>query len=217
MNQLALRLFSVAAIAAVLAAGHPFSAPTAFACTCGSTMLESAASADIVVVGTVTAWAPTGSPGASIFTPIELDLRVERVLKGNPGETVRFVEHTSYAPSQGAAYLWAGTSGACGTFAADPTGHRALYALSEQPDGTLRAGRCSGTYLGIGVDPNSVGGTGADEYIAQVEAALAAVGLPHTGTGQRRRVPSPIAIGVPAVATAGLALTAGALFLERRR
>jgi hypothetical protein len=179
-------------------------------------MIENAASADIVVVGTVTRWTPTGSAGVSIFKPIELTLSVERILKGSASETIRFVESTSYAPAEGATHQWAGGSGACGTFDADPTGVRALYALRHTPEGTLAAGRCSGTYLGIGGDPNAVGGVDGESYIAQVEAALAAAGLPNTGTGPTRRNESPIPLGSLALVTMSVALGGLALCVGRR-
>jgi hypothetical protein len=196
------RLASLTLAATVLAAGLPFRAPTALACSCDNrNMKEVIDSVDAIVIGSVTSWIPTGPADETAFRPIELTLDVERVLKGSPPDPLTISEPRSYSEFP-TGPQWAGSAGACGTFDADPTGVRAVYFL--RGSSTFSAGRCSGTQFGIGVEQIDV-----DGYVGEVEAALSGKVLPDTGSGPSpNRWPLLAVVSLTAVGIA--AIVAGA-------
>ena len=223
MSSSAFRRLSAILVGVLLATSLPLFVPKAQACSCDSRE-EGWVRADYVFVGRVIGWdvLPDPNPVSSFYLPIELTVDVERVLKGEPPALLTFVDRATFTyrpdPADPTQQLdhWVGSGGACGTFDVDPTGVRALYALSSRSDGVLAAGMCSGTYLRaeLGV-PGGVT-TPLDDVIALAEAALGVQRLPDTGAG-----PAPsggVALPVLALAVSGAALAAaGGLLVVRRR
>ena len=221
MSRIVYRLLPAALVGVLLATSLPLFVPKAQACSCAYSREEAWVRAEYVVVGRISGWEVLSDPNpAPSFLTIKLTVDVERVLKGEPPAPLTFVERASFSyrpdPADPAQQLdqWAGSSGSCGTFDADPTGVRALYSLYSLPDGELEAGLCSGTYLGPGVPAGVT--TPLDDVIALAEAALGVNQLPATGAG-----PSPsggVALPVLALAVSGAALAAaGGLLLVRRK
>jgi hypothetical protein len=77
--------------------------------------------------------------GFGSFHPVQVTLRVVRSLKGDAPTPLVFTDSNSYFPdpSGGPNGFWAGSSGACGTLDADPTGQYALIVFERRDDKLL--------------------------------------------------------------------------------
>jgi hypothetical protein len=118
---------------------------TALACSCSSEQQAAWEAADYVIIGHVTEWETRDRIGSLIYTPVEFTLAVEGAFKGDVADEITFVDEYTYYESPGGDKNWIGSSGACGTFDADPTGVRGLYSVFEGDDGRLGVGMCSGS------------------------------------------------------------------------
>ncbi|HZU78248.1 MAG TPA: hypothetical protein VFA70_15880 [Dehalococcoidia bacterium] len=169
-----------AAVAALVTGG--ISPRRAYACE-GGPGYDPVADSDVVVVGQVAWWeslAPTpavsaGSTGP--FVPIRVTLQIARALKGSAPATLTFVDDASRLVTPTESGAWAGASGACGSFDADPTGKQVIIGLRQETDGLYHADRLRTFYIGDGPQ----GG----DYLA-FQAALdraANVAIPHLSPG----------------------------------
>lgn len=133
-----------AASAIALAAFGTSPARPAYACTPGEDF-NPVAESDIIVSGVILGWEETDAqeyqPPESSLKTIRVDLRVEDVVKGEAADTISFLDSGSLMniPPDERGYVWAGSSGACGAFNADPTGHYVFMGLHRDEDGNLRS------------------------------------------------------------------------------
>src|SRR6266851_10462166 len=93
----------------------------AFACE-GGPGYDPVADSDLVIVGQVTRWealARSNAPGASTnaaFVPVRVTVEVARALKGGAPATITFLDDASRLAMPSQTGVWAGASGACGSF-----------------------------------------------------------------------------------------------------
>lgn len=149
-----IRFIALVALATVLALGAllPRFARSAYACSAGPDF-NPLAGAEVIVAGRVQGWEKgdeAAMPPAlrgGMFVPVRVALHVEKWLKGVTPAEIIVVDYSSLAELSGRTE-WAGASGRCGSFDADPTGQYAVMSLGRLADGTYGAHRLSTFYLG---------------------------------------------------------------------
>ena len=149
-------------------------------------------------------------PGASTaYTPVEITLRVERLLKGSAPNPLTFVDPRSAVQLPDGTVLWGGASGACGILDADPTGQYALIVFRRDTESRLTVNRIDGASFGNGPDALRV------RELRQRITAQLRPGLPNTGRGGAR-VDAPLSwnVGIGLVA---LVVLGGTSIVRRRR
>jgi hypothetical protein len=204
------RLLAVLCIAAILA----FNVTPAYACSAGPDF-NAIAQSDIIVEGRLTDWqALEPSGGAGAFIPVQVSMNVERAFKGDISGQLQFVDRSSLIDTPSGTNAWAGGSGACGVFDADPTGMYAILGLTLGEDGVYQSNRLLVFFLGS--EPS---GTGYEQAVARLSGVSPAppvdattqpsqpVTLPDTGG---------IEIRSDLLAGLGIALTLAALGLMLR-
>ncbi len=143
-----------------------------------------------------------GSGGGDPYVPVEITLRVERVLKGDAPSPFTFVEAGSVRreplPDGSRRY---GDNNCFAILNADPTGQYALLVLFRRDDGRLFALKGVGTAFGDGPDATRV------QHVRHyVVGRLQPSALPNTGAGGAGEA------NVTVLAPHGM-LTAGAVLL----
>ena len=143
------QLLLAGALGTVLSALGTFTSPLpAYACSAGSDFNPVAAS-DVIVMGTITDWQALESPpGLGMFQPIRLTISVDHTFQGSHAPVLEAVDTSSLVREQIAVGQWAGSSGACGAFNADPKGRYALMGLVRAEDGSLRTHLMHMFYIG---------------------------------------------------------------------
>jgi hypothetical protein len=101
---------------------------------------------------------------------VEVELRVDRVFKGDVPGTLEVIDTGSYFPRFGD---WHGGAGACGSFDADPAGSYIIAGLVQADDGTYRMNRLRTFFLGR--SPSGV-------YYEEARARLSGIAPPKTGS-----------------------------------
>ena len=194
-----------------------FAAPgRVYACSAGDDF-NPVAESDVIVSGVVLGWAEAGIlPQGVSMKPILVDFQVDEVLKGDgvPGQ-INFLDTGSLAndPANVLDNQWAGTSGSCGAFAADPTGQFALLGLTRDADGNLRSSLPQVFYIG---ERSEFAGFRA-ERTAEILQSFGLTRLPEAGDGALYSPPSTgVNYSELAVATLLTALGFGGLGILRR-
>ena len=150
-------------------------APAVYGCSAGSDY-DAVADSDLIVVGQVVAWrARPGRASRTEFTPVEVTIAVERVLKGAAGDTVAAFDDTSYLAQRD---TWAGGAGACGAFHSDPAGAYVILGLKRGEDGSLTTNRLRSFYVSVGGRPE-----GRPGYELALERLGAAIPVRPPATG----------------------------------
>lgn len=187
-------LVALALVALLLGAAQP-----AYACSVAADF-DAVGAAEVIVAGRMVRWEPLERTDDNPFTPVRVEMAVDRVFKGDGVETIQFVDQSSLM-GDGANQTWQGMSGACGAFNEDPAGQYAVLGLSKNEDGTYAA---SGPLVFfIGAEP------AGDAYTQAVSRIAGALGTAPTtgpaGTPLPTNVADPVTPEPPPSATDGAA------------
>jgi hypothetical protein len=209
--RLPLALAALAAVT-VLALAHQLpadAAPRALVTCSADSTFDAVAASDVIVAGRVVRHEIIDAPPPErlgSYTPVELHMEVDRVLKGAVAPGERIVDVASLVVSDDGQLLsWSGGGGACGTLDHEPDGWYAILGLHRAEDGFLRTNRLTTFYLRD--EPYT------QETFITVHERL---GLPASGSGARE--PLDVTPGLIALAFLGaVAVAAGASGLRVRR
>jgi hypothetical protein len=184
-----------------------------YACTPPGPDFDAVALSDAIVEGRFLGYEPLTDDTKSAFTPVRLDMDVERVFKGNltPGP-LAIVDPVSLMVLPSGEEVWAGSSGACGAFDHDPTGKYAILGLSLEDNGTLRPSRLFYFFFGEGPQDDRYA-----DLVASLESRLQTAVLPDTGTGASDTAGFPLAALAAGLAVGGAALILGSAARSMRR
>lgn len=200
MKRLLLPLAAAAlGLVGVLAAGG--SPPPALACSVVPRW-DPIEDAENIVAGRFTGWELAGKTDPlSLFAPVRVHMRVERVFKGQAPPELDIVDSASLKVyDHEPRYVWAGYSGSCGTFDFDPTGLYGIISVSDA-DGDGTFGSWTFGWLYVGEEPE---GERYDEPVSRLESELSA----RVGWA---------AIAFVAAAGGALGIGAGLSFIRFRR
>jgi hypothetical protein len=151
----------------------------ALACSAGPDW-NPVAQSDVIVAGRVAGWQPAQADlSPQMFQPIRLTIAVDQMVKGASTQTIEAIDAASLLREDHAADgSWAGSSGACGAFNADPAGMYVVLGLTHAPDGSLRTNLLLNFYTGT----EPPGGFRL-ERMREVLGSFGLMSLPALGSG----------------------------------
>lgn len=204
----------LAASAVTMAAYGAAPVRSVYACSAGPDW-NPVEESEIIVSGVILGWEKAdvaGFPEDAHVRPIRVELAVEESLKGEAPERLSFIDGGSLAnlpESEG--QMWWGSSGACGSFDADPTGMYVFMGLSHDDEGRWRSGRLTTFYVG---ERSEFAGF-RQERTAEILGSFGLQRLPSAGDGTLAPTSQPDYERL-ALATFLIALGLGGLKLLRR-